>query len=762
MRWSFPPIETINPYLMGNQNFDLRESAVREQVKQLIFEDDEFLFRVLLNLDDTLYVPEIHIKWLRLADSSRQTMLLAPRDSLKCLHPSTLIPNKLGCNYLGDLREQETISSVFENENSIVNMKGSTSVNYIVKITADNPFNFWLYASKDHEFFCFDIVRSAFDTVKAEDLNVDKHFPLLAKPLDFNPFVDANELVLNLLVRSLHHLPNSQQFNSDIFQLNTSSFSKLLEKIIEDRVLWNRINVDDNDLMFVKNTLRVLMFYHGMIEVTKSNVIPFLKSKLLLKNKRSLNISEIAFLLDVESDFKPTPLQTTENAYFTRIKQIDHIYIDSGDMRFEDISTSTKHYIANGFVTHNSTVRTIGGILRAALKEPERRYAIISATGKLANSYVRKIKRICEFNPAIRYCFNDIISPNEVARWSGEALEFKRNSTFPEPTIWGLGVGTDFTGFHFDVAFFEDLVTIKHKHSPTLRESTWDWFKLAAMPALDKKRGEGHITGTRYHWNDLYGKIIEITEATGAWTILRQPACDEELLSQGVFKSFWPERFPEDDLMAVRSDYGEEAFQLQYQVAGGVTISDQDYIQKIREAILPLESLNSLIDHVIGVDLASKGMKQGQIASRERKKSKFSISAVARHSITGKFVVCEVISISRPTLNDQREHVYSQYEKYNCLIAGIELNAYQNVFREYLEEGTTPIGIKPIQSFNSKDARFEYIVNLIKSGNLFFIENQCQAVIDELFTYPENTADSIDSLFFALKVCLRDTNIRYL
>ena len=54
--------------------------------------------------------------------------------------------------------------------------------------------------------------------------------------------------------------------------------------------------------------------------------------------------------------------------------------------------------------------------------------------------------------------------------------------------------------------------------------------------------------------------------------------------------------------------------------------------------------------------------------------------------------------------------------------AGIEFNAYQNVFKEYLEESSTPIGIKPIKSFNSKDARHDYIINLVKSGGLFFLE----------------------------------------
>ena len=751
MRWSFPPIETISPYLMGNMEFDLRDPQIREQVRNLIFYDDEFLFRTLLGLDDSLFSYDIHSSWLRLAEESRKTMLLAPRDSLKCLHPLTLVPSKFGSHYLKNLPEQFQISSVFNSQESNVNVKGTSNTNFIIRVVADEPFNFWVYASKEHEFFCFDMTLSEFVVVKAEDLNISKHFPLISKPPNFKPFIKATDSVLNLIASStLNEFNDKGEVDSRIFNLSTESFVKLLPKLKFELIK----DVDP----FTLNTIQVLKFYHGLIKGFP-NILPAIKEKLMFKDKRSLSAGEIAFLLDADTDFKPTPLQTSEGTYFTKLKSVDHISIKPEKLQFIDINTTNKHYIANGFVTHNSTVRTVGGILRRALKDPEKRYAIISATGKLASGYVRKIKRICEFNPIIRYCFNDVISPADIVKWSGEALEFKRKSIFPEPTIWSLGVGTDFTGFHFDVAYFEDLVTIKHRQSVALRKSTWDWFKLTAIPALDRKKGEGHITGTRYHWDDMYTKITEIAETSGDWKILRQPACDEDLLTQDIYKSFWPERFPEDELRAIREDYGEETFQLQYQVAGGLVLGQKEYVQKLRDSIIPIESAAKTVDHVLGVDLASKGLADSRVP--KHRKSNFSTTVIGRHEETGKFVVCSVKSIKRPSLNDQREYVYSEYTTYNCLIAGIEFNAYQNVFKEYLEEGSTPIGIKPIKSFNSKDARHDFIIDLIKSEGLFFLEGMCQPLIDELFTYPENTADSIDSCFFALKVSMRDMNLRF-
>ena len=232
MRWSFPAIETISPYLMGNMEFDLRDPQIREQVRNLIFYDDEFLFRTLLGLDDTLFSYDIHSSWLRLADQNSKTMLLAPRDSLKCLHPLTLVPSELECHYLKDLPEQSQISSVFNSQKSVVNIKGVSNANYVIRIVADEPFNFWVYASKEHEFFCYDMTRSEFSTIKAENLNLNCHFPLISRPPEFNPFVNADNSVLNSIVANTVNTLNIKgELDNRIFSLSTDSFLHFLSKL---------------------------------------------------------------------------------------------------------------------------------------------------------------------------------------------------------------------------------------------------------------------------------------------------------------------------------------------------------------------------------------------------------------------------------------------------------------------------------------------------------------------------------------------------
>lgn len=70
---------------------------------------------------------------------------------------------------------------------------------------------------------------------------------------------------------------------------------------------------------------------------------------------------------------------------------------------------------------------------------------------------------------------------------------------------------------------------------------------------------------TRWHQDDLTGRIIE-NDPKG-WTILNLPAIAEENdpLGRVQGEALWPERFPIEDLEAIRKDIGDYAFSALYQ-----------------------------------------------------------------------------------------------------------------------------------------------------------------------------------------------------
>ena len=740
---SFPPIDTISPFLFGREDYDLRDPEIKQTVKNLVLTNAGFYFRTILNFD--FYQP-FHMDWFNFEINNPKTLLLGPRGSLKCVHPLTLIAKDDRAEFAGALQAGDKITSIFNTNQSKINVVGSQPTSEVVKITIGPPFDLWIYTSTEHKFFCYDTIKKECCVLRADQLDWLSHILLLARPSNFKPI----QKIFPEEIPGLTYEIVRGKIPPIILAADKESFCFLLKSLDLDYI---RINFP-----WTFNTFQVLKFYHGMIRLDLEPCSRVIKNLLLTK---SCNRDEIAFLLDEDSDYKPTPLQVNnEFTCFAPIASIDQV--DILPLRFYDCNVSNSHYIANGFVTHNSTITTVGNVLRSALNDPERRFAIISSTSKLACGYVKKIKNICQTNNIIRYCFSDVIDPRKIQIWSNEALEFSRKSIHPEPTIWALGEGTDFTGFHFDEIHFDDLVTVKHRKSVTLRKHTWDWFRMTAIPAIEKHGGVAHVKGTRYHWDDMYGKLIEIFETTQGWNFLRTPACDEELLSKGIYKSFWQSRYPEEELMSIRTEYGEDVFWLQYMCAAGIIVSDSqiNYISKLREKIIPVTEIEYITDIVLGVDLASRG--SGEFALKDERKSSFSITAIGRHEKTGKWVVVETIKIRRPTLRDQREWLQMMFLKHNPFVAAVERNAYQSVFLEYIEEGDIPISVKPIKSFESKDARFEYVINMVLSDGIYFMEGTCEPLIEEILTYPENTSDCIDSLFFALRLGYREPRIRFI
>ena len=749
MRFSFPDLDTISPYLFGREDYDLRDPEVNKTVRDLTLSNPSFYFRAILGTD---FAQSFHYDWFNFQLQHPLTLLLAPRGALKCIHPTTLVPCEDGVVYAKDLERFSRISSVFKSFDSRINNYGeSVQTGQVIRVKIKEPLDFWIYVSPEHKFFCFDKVRNQYDLIEASRLSPSSHYVLISRPPSFKP---RKHFHPNIDVVRNSFFTRQQLIPKWALNLSPGSFHyviSLVEKCFSNEEL-------KEAFPFLYNSLQVLKFFYGTDKLGSREVIDDIKMGL---QGSDLDLEKISFLVDLESDFVPSVLQTNSNlSCFARIESIDRVNVIE-PISFVDFETTTSHYIANGFVTHNSTFCTSGACLYFALRNPEKRFSIISASGKLSGGHLLKIKRLCEQNPVIRYCFNDIINPRQIVRWSSDALEFVRKSIFPEPTICALSVGTDFTGSHFDDVFFDDLVTIKHRKSLTLRSQVWDWFRLTALPALERNIGTGHVVGTRYHWDDMYGKLYQIAEASGTWKVLRTPALDEALLAEGIAKSFWPEKFPEEELLTIRNDYGEESFQLQYQCAAGYLLGSKSHLNRIKECILPITDLEKLFDLTVGVDLASKGGSAGNILP-EHKKSSYSITAIGRHVDTGKFVVAESYSTKRPTLKEQREWVSIFNDKYNPLTIAVEEQAYQVVFIEYLEELENPLPVRPYKCNEGKDARFDYITGLVAAGSLFFLEGMCQSLIEELYTYPDCLGDAIDSCYFALRNSHKEPKLRFL
>ena len=161
---------------------------------------------------------------------------------------------------------------------------------------------------------------------------------------------------------------------------------------------------------------------------------------------------------------------------------------------------------------YKSSIITFGKTLQDILLDPEVTVGIFSHTRPIAKGFLRPLKRELEQNVLLRELFPDIIWQNpdkDAPTWSEDSgIIVKRSKNRKEASIeaWGLVEGMP-TGKHFEVMVMDDIVTRDNAGSPEMREKTLDAWSHALN--LGTRGGRRRMVGTRYHFGDAYGAMLE-------------------------------------------------------------------------------------------------------------------------------------------------------------------------------------------------------------------------------------------------------------
>jgi predicted phage terminase large subunit-like protein len=132
--------------------------------------------------------------------------------------------------------------------------------------------------------------------------------------------------------------------------------------------------------------------------------------------------------------------------------------------------------------------------------------------------------------------------------------------------MMSVGVNGPITGRGANVLLIDDYVKdIREANSKTIRESTWDWFVTTAFTRVEPG-GSCIIIATRWHWDDLIGRILRRNPG-GRWTEIRIPALAEEgdILGRHVGQALFPERYDLNYLQERLETLGTFFFNALYQ-----------------------------------------------------------------------------------------------------------------------------------------------------------------------------------------------------
>lgn len=227
-----------------------------------------------------------------------------------------------------------------------------------------------------------------------------------------------------------------------------------------------------------------------------------------------------------------------------------------------------------------STIATIAHTIQWLINYPDVRIIISTATGDQAKKFLTEIKAHFQFNEAFRYFFPEFCPEARKASEFGSQEQLTvpcRRKKRKEPSVFTCTVGAVVSSVHVEVLKNDDLVDKENVRTKDQILNVnahfsmlWPLVETSHLPP-DKRPIGGDlgwmdVTGTRYDFSDLYGRIIkgEQEAKDKSWKIVVRAAIYDD--DKGVKKALWPNRLPLAVLEAMRNDptVGSATFNSQY------------------------------------------------------------------------------------------------------------------------------------------------------------------------------------------------------
>jgi len=186
-----------------------------------------------------------------------------------------------------------------------------------------------------------------------------------------------------------------------------------------------------------------------------------------------------------------------------------------------------------------------------ALHTPNIRILILSKTYRQAEKSLDLIEADLTGNPRIT---RDYALELQGYRRKDNMIFFNRTEAQRDATIEAAGLLGSITGSHFDVIIADDLIDDESTRTRQRMDNVYQWFQGTVEPLLEPW-GRMIVVGTRKHYNDLYGRLID----SDAYTVIH----DKAICADG--KPLWPERWPLEKLEEKKRKMGSVMFNREYQ-----------------------------------------------------------------------------------------------------------------------------------------------------------------------------------------------------
>ena len=200
-------------------------------------------------------------------------------------------------------------------------------------------------------------------------------------------------------------------------------------------------------------------------------------------------------------------------------------------------------------------------------RDPQRKVILTSYGAVLAYKFSRRVRNLIK-SPLYRrlYPGMDITGDAAAVQFWAWAKDGEEAGAFN-----AAGVGGGITGEGCDLLIVDDPVKdAKEALSLTIRDDAYEWYASTAYTRLDRAANAIVVIQTRWHEDDLSGRLLQQAEEGGErWEVVDLPALAEagrpDALGRRPGQPLWPARFDEQRLAVIRTTVTEPWWQALYQ-----------------------------------------------------------------------------------------------------------------------------------------------------------------------------------------------------
>lgn len=421
----------------------------------------------------------------------------------------------------------------------------------------------------------------------------------------------------------------------------------------------------------------------------------------------------------------------------------------------------------------NGGKTTAGTIARAIwyiIKDRNVRILLSSKTHKNAIDMLSEIKSHLKNNERLREIFGTFVADDTV--WNEtEVNVVGRTLAAKEKTIMTVGVDGAIASRHFDVIFGDDLVDEGNTQTKLRRDKAAKFYYTTLDPCLNPG-GQMWVVGTRYHPDDLYGRLMGTDDNPGEFheDVLHIRGLEDE--GKAAQRSCWPDRFSVDDLLLKRSNMGSIIFgaQIQNEIdAMRGEVFQYNWFKDCEYRTTPATTAGGELSGGFYLPDKDKFVPWGDLTiyhGVDPAIAQFSTSdyfAHARVAVTpdGDIVVFGVKK-DRISFGEQKKLIEELHKKDSPRRVGIEKNGYQKALLDDLKADRKYRHVRAvgILTNKSKDARAHKLSAYFEAGRVYFGPG-LDWVKGELLPVPNGEHDDVfDAIDLAISLAVGSARVK--